>query len=388
MKKVLKRFFQGLLVIIILANAFIIFTGRSYIYKGLANTYLVGKSGPQIDEQDIFYNRKVAAPDPQPWPMHQKYNALVLSQEAKAAHEKYESAAFVVIKNGELIFEEYYNGFDENSITNSFSVAKSFVSLMIGKAIEEGHIASVQDPVSKYLPEFAEGDKAKITIEHVLTMSSGLSWSESGGNPLSDNARGYYGWDLREHIAGLEAIEEPGKEFKYLSGNTQVLGLILEKVTGKTLAEYASETLWKPLNAEHESLWNLDDEGGMEKAFCCYYATARDYARIGQLVLNGGKWNGQQVIDADYLAKAIAPTDLPHYESKQQNKNYGYQWWSGTHRGIDFTYARGIKGQYIIVVPERKAVIVRTGRTRGSKDSSDHPVDLYDWIDGGLDVAG
>lgn len=388
MKKFFKIFFRSILVILVLVNGFILLTGRTYIYKGLMNTYFVGVSHPQIDEADIFANHAIPASQPQPWELHEDYNAVELNASEEANHQRLESAAYVIIKDNKLLFEKYWAEFNESSTTNSFSMAKSITSLLAGIALSERKIESIFDPVSKYLPAFAEGEKANITVKDILTMSSGLDWSESSGNPLSDNAQAYYGSDLRSHIEGLDVAEPSGKEFKYLSGNTQVLGYIVEAAMDTSLADLAYDRIWSKIGAETEALWNLDREGGDEKSFCCFYASARDFARIGQLILNQGMWNNERIINNDYLKLMVRPSGLPHHRIKGMQAPYGYQWWYDQYQGMDVHYARGVFGQYIIVIPAKQLVVVRTGRERDPVNERDHPADLYAWIDTALRIGG
>jgi len=204
-------------------------------------------------------------------------------------------------------FEAYWDGYGKDSYSNSFSMAKSIVSLLVGCAINDGYIRSIDDPVGNYLPEFAEGDKAKITIKHLLTMSSGLSWDESYSTLFSLTTKGYYGNNLSQLVLNQTVVKEPGKTFEYRSGDTQLLSLIIEKATGETLSDYASEKIWTKVGAEHDALWCLDRNDGVEKAFCCFNSNARDFARFGQLVLNQGMWNGEQIVPASYLAEALTP---------------------------------------------------------------------------------
>src|SRR5690606_32584664 len=189
--------------------------------------------------------------------------------------EDLNSVALLRIENGEIVFEKYWDGYSESSLSNSFSMAKSITSLLVGVAIKEGKIGSVDDKVSHYLDGVNEGLAAQLTIRHLLTMSSGSNWSESYQNPLSVTTEAYYGSDLVKAMNRLEIKTAPGTLHKYKSGDTQWLGLLLEKATGKSLSEYASEKLWKPMGAEHPALWSTDHEGGVEKAYCCFNTNAR-----------------------------------------------------------------------------------------------------------------
>jgi CubicO group peptidase (beta-lactamase class C family) len=255
-------------------------------------------------------------------------------------------------------------------------------------ALDEGKIKSVDQPVSDFLPEFKEGDNSKLTIKHLLTMSSGINFDEDYVNPLAYPAQSYYGSDLKKLTYGYKLRDEPGKEFIYLSGNTELLSFVLEKATGKTLSEYASEKLWKPLGAKNSAFWSLDHKNGLEKAYCCFNSNATDFARIGELYLDSGKWNGQQLISTQYVLNSITPADLQSGSAK--NDEYGYSWWLiPDYKGHRIFYARGILGQYIICIPDKKMVVVRLGKKRKIRnDKAPHPADVYLYIDAALEMYG
>jgi CubicO group peptidase (beta-lactamase class C family) len=239
-------------------------------------------------------------------------------------------------------------------------MAKSITSLLIGVALKEGKIKSLQEPVGNYLPEFTGTGKSKIKIIDLLTMSSGSDWNESYMNPFSVTTEAYYGSDVYKAATGVAAIKPAGTFFAYKSGDTQLLGLVLEKATGRTLSDYAAEKLWQPLGAEHPALWSTDHEKGNEKAYCCFNSNTRDFARIGKLMLDSGKWNGTNLIDSSYYLSSIKPCGITD-EKGLSCDYYGYQWWIDPVHPEIF-YARGILGQYIIVIPSKKTIIVRLGK--------------------------
>lgn len=339
-----------------------------------------------IDDYKIFENRVVPAGKPQPWPVGAAFNKKQLSTDYVEQVQDLETVAFVVVQNGKLQFEQYWDGYGEKSLSNSFSVTKSFVGLLIGAAIDDGKIRGVDQKVGEFIPEYAVGRNAQLTIKDVLTMSSGLNWDESYFNPFSVTTQAYYGDDLRSLVKSLEVIEIPGKRFKYLSGNTQVLAQVLERATGKTLANYASDKLWQPIGAAHDALWSVDKQDGEEKAYCCFNSNARDFARIGQLVLNQGKWNGKQLISESYIREAISPASYLTDGNGKPVDFYGYQWWIVRHNGYSIPYARGILGQYIFVIPEKNTVIVRLGKERSLDYRDNHPADVFLYIDAGLSM--
>jgi CubicO group peptidase (beta-lactamase class C family) len=337
-----------------------------------------------IDDYEIFENRTVAASNPQPWEKSPQYNQYEMGQTFQEELESYETTAFLIVKDTALYFEEYALDYDENEISNSFSAAKSIVSLLVGIAIEEGKIESVFQPVSDFLESFQEGDKSKILIKDVLTMSSGIDWNESYMSPFSKTTEAYYGDDLKKIVAELEVADAPSQEFAYKSINTQILAEVLETATGQSISEYATNRLWRKIGAENDALWSLDKAGGMEKAFCCFNSTARDFARIGQLILNQGSWNGEQVVPADYIEMATKPAAL-----SGADKNipyYGYQWWILNYEGKQIPYARGILGQYIFVLKDKNAVAVRLGKSRSNLYTNEHPNDVYIYVEAAYEL--
>ncbi|MBL7898558.1 MAG: serine hydrolase [Crocinitomicaceae bacterium] len=360
-----KKFFKWVLIFILLFivgfNVAIIITGRYYIYKGIANTYFKGELRPTIYDLEVFNNRKVEMGKPQPWSEHKNLGKLALSKEERELLESLNTASFLVSYKDTLIYEEYWGEHGENVYGNSFSMAKSVVAILIGVAIDEGYIKSIDEPVANYLPEF-DDEKKNITIRHVLTMSTGLSWSESYISPFCDVAELYYDTDDRDLSLNRRIIEEaPGEIFRYKSGDTQVLMYILAEATGKNVSEYASEKLWKPMGAESDAWWSLaGDENSTEKAFCCMYATSRDFLRLGKLVNHRGNWNGTQLVSEAWMNDLCTLAPLKKGDGKPNNV-YGYQYWIYTGMPYEVTYFRGMRGQYIISVPEKDLVIVRTG---------------------------
>lgn len=370
MKRILKKVGKYLLItfigLFITINAFILLSGRLYLYKGIANTYLVGKSKPTIYDLDVFEYSTIKASSKTKWKKHKDYNKPKISASMRTYIEDLGTTAYLVIKGDSLVYEEYWDQHDAETVSNSFSMAKTVVAILVGIAVEEGKIGSLDESASAYLPEFKGGDLEAVTIRHLLTMSSGLDWSESGKNPLSDNAESYYGWDLRELVTGQKLIDKPGKTFKYQSGNTQLLAFIVEKATGRDLTKYAEEKIWKKVGATHDIFWSLDEEGGDEKAFCCMYATARDYARLGLMMLNKGKVGDEQVIPKWFYDEMIVPAKLKT-EYGIPNYQYGLHIWTYFGNANPAYYFRGVDGQYIITIPDEDLLIVRLGTERKPK---------------------
>lgn len=380
--KILKRILIGFILFLSIASSIIFLTGNKHLFKAIATTYLVGKTGPSIDEYDIFENRTVEIGTPQPWVVSSSYN----KKNNEKLHQEIESlnpAAFLVISNDSIVFEEYWDGYNENSLTNSFSMAKSYIGMLIGIALDEGKINSIDDPVANYLPLYK--DHPELTIKHLLTMSSGINFDESYTSPFGHMAKAYYGKDIEKLNENYTVTETPGEIFRYLGGNTIILSFILEKVTGQTVSEYMSEKVWQPLGAQNPALWNLDHKDGREKAYCCFYSNARDFARIGKLYLNKGLWNNQRIVSEDYVNESTCPA----YYLKDGNGNlvdyYGYQIWTTYYKDMDIFFFRGIKGQYTIVIPDKNMIVVRLGKERSKEFVNNNPSDLYTYIDFALE---
>ncbi len=340
---------------------------------------------PGIDDYKIFENRVVkASPTPIPWAKAKSYNSKELSQTLRDTLEHYKSIAYLIIQNDSLLYEEYWEGYGPESYSNSFSMAKSFVSLLIGAAIDEGKIKSVDDPVYKYIPHLNQGKSKELTIRNLLTMSSGSNWDESYSSPMSMTTQAYYGNDLQGLAEKLHVVEQPGKYFNYKSGDTQLLSLIVKAATGKSLSDYASEKLWQPIGAEYDAMWCLDKKDGLEKAYCCFNSNARDFARFGKLILNKGRFGNKQVISEKYITEATTPA---RYLLDDENKPldfYGYQWWIIKSDGKYIPYARGILGQYIFAIPEKNAIIVRLGHNRTKAKIEYHYCDGKIYLEEGM----
>lgn len=274
------------------------------------------------------------------------------------------TVAFLIIQNDTIQYEHYFAGYKQESIVPSFSMAKSVTSILIGCAIEDGLIRSVDDPVIQYIPELKDKKGfEQITIRHLLQMTSGIRFNESYVNPFGDAASFYYGRQLRKGVFHMKIKSAPGEQFDYISGNTQVLGLVLERaLKNKTITAYLQEKIWQPLGMEYDGSWSIDKKkDGMEKTFCCLNARARDFAKIGRLYQNNGNWNGKQVVPATWVQESTK-IDTANGSAWY----YQYQWWIPSKDG-DFM-AQGILGQFIYVNPAKNLVIVRLGKKEGQID--------------------
>jgi len=369
-----------LIAVIVLGGAYLL----SPEYLRNAAFYLY----PGIDDHKHFDNRTVIAGAPDPWQSLDGSGRREVPPGYEELLEKYKTVSFLVVEKGQIIFERYWEGYTQESLTGTFSVSKSIISFLTGIAIDRGFIDSVDQALGDFIPEFSTGGLAKITLRHLLEMSSGLSWDDSYLNPFGITSRAYYGDNLRELSLKQNPVELPGEFFRYKNGNTQLLAIALEKACGMSVSAFASANLWKKTGAVNDALWSLDKVNGIEKAFAGFNATARDLARIGQLILNRGEWRGRQVISSGYIESALAPSS--HLTDKNGNKvnYYGWHWWMHRQDGMIIYSMRGLKGQYVIVIPDRDIVIVRLGKKAGRDlDNSFTPSDLPGWVNIGLYLA-
>ena len=369
-----KKIIQFSIAFLLILNLAIWATGTTYIYNALLHLQA------NIDDLDIFEYRAVPNTGQRsPWLVSIDKNKKPLSDSLRKTLQTGETVAFLVIKNDSLCYEEYWDGYSDSSYSNSFSMAKSIISILVGVAIDEGKISSVKDPVSKYIPEYANGELAKITIEDLLRMASGLNFHESYATPINQTTDAYYGTNLKKLIYSLKAEMPAGVEFKYKSGDTQLLGLVLSAATGKSNSAYASEKLWSKIGAEHDAKWSIDHTDGDEKAFCCVYSNARDFARIGKLYLQKGRWETQQLVDSNWVNQSISSNGL-NDENGNKTDYYGYQWWVLKNANYPAFYCRGILGQYIVVVPSKNTIIVRLGKKRGAKIVDNQPLEVIQYV--------
>ena len=379
----MKKGLKYLLIIFILLNLLIVLSGKGWLYKAISITYLKGYPSSYIHDFVHFPSNTIEAGTHQKWAIADNYNTAKLPDFIKPVNDSLETVAFMVIVNDSIQFEKYWHGYSTDTMSNSFSISKSWISTLIGIAIKEEKIKSVDQKVCAFLPNFCEGRNAGLTIKDLLTMSSGLNWKEDYYNPIGQTSEAYYGNDVSGLMNNLKVVETPGKVFKYHSSCTQLLTFILEVASEKTISDYASEKLWKPMGAKHPALWNTDVVRGDEKGFCCINSNARDFARLGKLYLHKGNWNGLQILDKNYVKSATSAANLLD-ENGSPNTNYGFQFWLAERQGLAIYYARGLWGQYVICIPEKDMIIVRLGKKYGKHLEDGHHDDFYAFIDAAL----
>ena len=367
-KRILKWLVGIIAVLVITAYIF----DYDYILKGVRVVYFTGHVTAFIDDYPYFENDTIKKGNrTDEWALHKNYNAKDATQILKDTNTEFGTVAYMIIKNDSIFYEWYAEGYSADSKTNSFSMAKSITTSLMAKAIMEGYIESLDQPISDFYEEF-EGTKT--TVGDLSSMASGLDWVEHYTSPFSITARANYDDDLAETILNQKVIKAPGKEFEYLSGSTQLLGMIVEKATKMKLADYLSQSFWQPLGAKNDALWQLDDEDNqLAKAFCCISSNARDFARFGKLYKDHGKWNGQQILDSTFVAKATT--------NRFEGQPYGYGFWISDYLGKHIFLMRGILGQYVITIPEDNTIIVRLGHHRSPELMDSFPLDFYVYVD-------
>jgi len=379
----MKRFFSTLIFIVLVAVSLLYLSDYSYLLRAVTKIYFTGHTTAFLSDYQQFENRVLpASENPQPWPLHKNYNSVDLSERLEVFHRKTKTVAFVMFKNDSLYIEKYYDGYGPDSKSNSFSVAKSFISALLGRAIKDGKIKSLDQKVKEFIPELQGPYADQVTVGDLSSMASGQKWDEAYYSPLSVTTAAYFVEDLGKLILQQPIDEAPGKKYIYKSGTTQLLGMVLTKATGKSLTDYLYETLWNPMGAEYESYWQIDsEENELEKAYCCIASNAKDFARMGKLYKDYGKWEGQVLLDSSFVAKSIQAR-FP------ESPEYGYGWWLKSYKGHDVFMMRGHLGQYVMVFPKENIILVRLGHTKGPDGPTGDPFtpDIYTYMDAALEL--
>jgi CubicO group peptidase (beta-lactamase class C family) len=304
--------------------------------------------------------------------------------------------AFIVIQNDQILYEEYFNDTSRETLATSFSVAKSFASALVGIAIDEGYIDSVNEPITNYLPELVERDArfSRVTIRHLLLMASGLDyeanriWLFNGDDPLTT----YYPDQRKAALEFTNIVDGPEEYFSYNKYHPQLLGLILERSTGISVTDYLQEKIWTPVGMEFDGSWSLDsDWSNFEKMEAGINARPIDFAKFGRLFLRKGEWNGVRLISKDWIERSTQADlsiqnndyykdEFGQYILNDRNGYYKYMWY-GMFReeGHPDISAEGDRGQYIFVSPQSNIIIVRNGFEFGNT-----PID---WMDGFFQFA-
>ena len=353
------------------------FSSELFYLSELASTiYKIQRTEADITDYQYFDNIEIPkSKNPKAWAIHKNYNKTLMTNNLKILHEEFGTVAFLIIKNDSIWHEKYYSGYNKDSYSNSFSMSKSIVSAIMGKAIQEGYFKSLDDKISSFVEGYDQGFASKLTIGDLSSMSSGMKWTENYTNIFGVTARAYVGSDLNKLILSRPIIKEPGKSFEYLSSDTQLLAMTIEKATEKKISDLVYDWFWNPMGAENNALWQIDNiKTNNEKAYCCFNSNARDFARFGKLYKDNGYWYNEKLLDSNFIKKSITN----RFEASPE---YGYGFWLGEFKETKFFSMRGHLGQYVIVFPKENIILVRLGKTHDKKSENEtFSKDFYDYI--------
>jgi CubicO group peptidase (beta-lactamase class C family) len=350
----------SVLIILFLALKF---SPYGYLIKGVKGAYFDGHTSAHIYDRKHFDQREIPVFNATPLPVSETLKR-VLDAETREKIERYKTAGLVVVEEDEIVLEEYWNAHEPSTMSNSFSMAKSIITMLVQIAVQDGYIDSWDDPITKYIPEYEipEGI-AEPTLRHFSTMTAGMQIKENYKAPFSKTAKLYYGDNVIETALSIPVGKHPaGEVFEYQSAQTQILTIALSRAVGESISSYANRELFAKAGFESAATWHLDQKEGLELGFCCVNASVRDYAKLGQLVLHHGYINGQSVVDSSFLAMASTGYRSPEY-------GHGFWIYPEPHQKI-FAF-RGMLGQDIIVDRQHNRVVVRVGQQSGGKFTRD-----------------
>lgn len=356
----IKRILIFLLLLPFIAVAGLYATGNGFFVNAMNRTYLKGHATANINDAEAFNTATIKTASPELLEKDSRYDQATLDPELVKQLKKYDTAAFLIVKDGKIINEQYFKHYNDRSKTNSFSMAKTVVTMLIGIAIEEGIIKSLDQAVSDFIPEFADDPIGKdATIAQLSLMNSGYEWTEHYYSWFSPTVELYHGSDIEDFLVNREFSAEPGTFWEYSSASTQLLGIVLKRALAKaghdiSLSEYLSEKIWQPLHMNDDAVWHTDNQG-MELVFCCINSNARNFAKLGMLMLQNGEWKDKQIIPASFVKKMIQPDGQSFY---------GYSTWLNYENETPFYLFSGHLGQYTVVIPEHNMVLVRLGERR------------------------
>ena len=339
-------------------------TGTSLAARGII------WGGSKYDDWKRFPNRTVYASDT---PLHFNVEEndifddfAIDGRPLETFLEATNTTAFIVLHDDALLYEGYFNGSNHDATQSSLSAAKSWASALVGIAIEEGFIESLDDPVTAYIPELLERDPrfGDITLRHLITMMSGLRFVRDPSDPFSDDFITSHSPDLREAALNTEIVEPPGQRFQYNDYNPLLLGMVLERATGMSVSEYLETRLWQPMGAEADGSWDLDSErSGFERMSVGLNGRAIDFAKLGWLFLHGGKAGDRQVVPQAWVEQVTDASDAIYTDRADHAYYYQNYWWLDVEN--DAYYAEGNFCQFIYIYPSADLVLVRHGSDCG-----------------------
>ncbi|MCH1533337.1 MAG: beta-lactamase family protein [Schleiferiaceae bacterium] len=357
--KTAKRVLSVLIVLFLALK----FSPYGYLIKGVKGAYFDGHTSAHIYDRKHFDQREMPVFNPIPLPVS-KTTERVLDAKTREKLETYKTAGLLIIEQDEIVLETYWNAHDASTLSNSFSMSKSIITMLVQIAVQDGYIDSWDDPITKYIPEYEipEG-AAEPTLRHFSTMTAGMQIKENYKAPFSKTAKLYYGDNVIETALSIPVGKHPaGEVFEYQSAQTQILTIALSRAVGESISSYANRELFAKAGFESEVTWHLDREEGLELGFCCVNASVRDYAKLGQLVLHHGTIDGQSVVDSSFLALASTGYRSPEY-------GHGFWIYPEPHQNV-FAF-RGMLGQDIIIDRQHHRVVVRVGAQSGGKFTRD-----------------
>lgn len=359
----MKRFLVASSIVLALLLACSVILDKTYLLKAFRVTYLRGNTDATIYDFKVQPTRAIETGTPQPWESHEDYNEVELSDKIQKWHEELRSIAYLVVKDGKILTEHYYREGGPKHMSSTWSITKTYTSLLLLKAVDDGLITSIDDPVSKYIPEWDIEQGETLTLRHLASMSAGLYWDEWAHTPLALITKMNFYNDLEKFtLNDMYAIGDPGEIQHYNSGGTQILGTVLDRVlSDRPISDYLSDKFWKPLGYTQNGLFILDSElEANEKTYGGIVSNARDVSRLGQLILNDGVWDGDTILGHSDMA--LIKT-IPY-----NNTTYSYGMWTGTYEGQPYYVQVGFRGQYCIAFPAHGLVITRLGHEAESRD--------------------
>jgi CubicO group peptidase (beta-lactamase class C family) len=378
MKKVLSAL--GLIVVLGAVG----FSALTWPWPKLALTALMGPPQVAADITTMREPIEKVAGDYRPLPVGNRPD-LDFS-EAVGINQKYSGYSLLIWQGGELIFEQYFDGGGKDTRAESASMHKSVMSTLMGAAIADGAVTSVEDPIGKYIPEWANDPRGKISVRNVLNMATGLAPLSMEGGILSPNSRFGFGLFMRSLTLGRPLVTEPGTVFDYRNPNSQLGGMIIEAATKRRYAEYLSEKVWKPLGAKDAYVW-LDKAGGMPRTASTLMARSEDWLRVGIMLKDGGQFEGRQIVPAEWVEQMIAPSATnanyglhvwrasPYIEKRYYNAAKEGTFVPAAEQWLDpeIFFFDGFGGQRVYVSRAENLVIMRQGKPRPDWDDSALP---------------
>ena len=346
----------GVIILLLLGLRYL--TPYGYLFKGIRGSYLTGHTSAHIYDRDIFDQREMPTLHPQELTVSSE--SVSLDEQGRKALEDRQSTGLVVLKGGDVILEEYWEDHTATTLSNSFSTAKTVITLLTQIAVQDGYIDSWDDPITKYIPEYEIPEGVSVpTLRHFSTMTAGMQIEENYKDPFNKTAALYYSDDVMSTALSIPVGKfEAGTQWEYQSSCTQILTIALSKAVGESISSFANRELFNKVGFETSSTWHLDREGGLELGYCCLNAATRDFAKLGQLVLDHGSVDGHQIIDSAFVAAAV---------QGYRSEYYGHSFWVYPDSNGEVYGFRGLHGQDVMIFPKYDVVVTRTGHSAGAR---------------------